>query len=506
MTNYNLSQNRLIIVSNRLPVVLKKTPDNKWKVEPGSGGLVTAIAPVLRNRGGIWIGWPGTVLDDQIDIDTLLREKRKTLGYQLKAVNLTREEKENYYQGFANEVLWPLFHDFMAHCNFKPEYWETYQQVNAKFAQVTYENIESDSFVWVNDYHLIGLASSLRGLGIPNKLAFFLHIPFPPPDIFIRLPWRFEILNALLDYDLIGFQTMRDRRNFLQCLRMFLKDVRISGKGQVISIQTNDRDIRIGIFPVSIDFQEFVSLAASPKVSQRAREIRKNFSERKIMFGIDRMDYTKGIPERLRAFRYALYHYPELQEKITFVQILVPSRREITRYANLKTEIERLVGEINGLFTRPGWIPVHYMFTSLKRSLLVSYYRISDIALITPLKDGMNLVAKEYCASNIDSNGILIMSEFAGAAAQFQDYAILVNPHDIVGMAAAIKQAFQMSRNHIQEPMKKLRQIIRKYDIFWWVDSFLQAAFEKNLDSFPVMEDYIPRAENESFKGLLDEL
>ncbi len=506
MNKHDISQNTLIIVSNRLPIVLKQKADKSWRVEPGSGGLVTAMAPVLKNRGGIWIGWPGHVMNDQIEIDRLLREERKTLGYQLKAVNLTMEEKQNYYQGFANEILWPLFHDFIAHCNFKPEYWETYQEVNNKFARVTYENIQNDSFIWVHDYHLIGLASSLRGLGISNKLAFFLHIPFPPPDIFIRLPWRFEILNALLDYDLVGFQTMRDRRNFLQCIRMFIQDIRVSGKGQVISIRTNDRDIRVGVFPISIDFKEFTQLAETPEVTRRVQEIRKNFSDRIIMFGIDRMDYSKGIPERLRAFRYALSHYPELQEKITFVQILVPSRREITRYANLKIEIDRLVGEINGQFTRPGWIPVHYMFTSLKRSMLVAYYRTSDIALITPLKDGMNLVAKEYCASNIEANGILVMSEFAGAAAQFQDYAILVNPHDIAGMAAAINQAYEMSHKHIREPMKKLRQIVRKYDIFWWVDSFLQAAIEKNLNSFPVMEDYIPQAENESFKGLLDEL
>ncbi len=500
------AESSLVIVSNRLPIVLQKKPDDGWTIKPGSGGLVTALAPVLRNRGGTWIGWPGISGEDDLDLSALLKEQKRSFGYQLKAVNLTRREKENYYQGFANEVLWPLFHDFIAHCNFNPEYWEFYQQVNSKFAQVTLANISDDSFVWVHDYHLIGLASSLRSLGVENKLAFFLHIPFPSPDIFIRLPWRFEILNALLDYDLVGLQTIRDRRNFLQCIRRFVQDVEITGSGQVMRINRNEKEIRVGVFPISIDFKEFDQLARTADVDERVASIRKNLSGRKIIFGIDRMDYSKGIPERLRAFRYALKHYPELCEKVTFVQIMVPSRREITRYANLKIEIERLVGEINGQYTRPGWVPVHYMFTSLKRADLVAYYRASDIALLTPLKDGMNLIAKEYCAGNVDENGVLILSEFAGATAQFQDHAILVNPHNIVETAAAIKEAYEMSMKKANEPIKKLRQNVKKFDIFWWVDSFLQAAIEKNLDSFPRMDDYVPQAENESFKGMFDEL
>ncbi|MBN2366658.1 MAG: trehalose-6-phosphate synthase [Calditrichaeota bacterium] len=506
MNDKKKAERSLIIVSNRLPIVLRKKADDSWTIAPGSGGLVTALAPVLKNRGGVWIGWPGNVMDEEFDLEKLLREQGKTLGYQLKSVSLTRKEKENYYQGFANEVLWPLFHDFMAHCNFKPDYWEVYQQVNNKFAQVTHRNLSKDSFVWVHDYHLIGLASSLRGMGVQNKLAFFLHIPFPPPDIFIRLPWRFEILNALLDYDLVGLQTIRDRRNFLQCVRRFVQDVNINGSGQVMRILRNGREIRVGVFPISIDFKEFDHLARTPEVDRKVAEIRKNYSDRKIIFGIDRMDYSKGIPERLRAFRYALRHYPELKEKVTFVQIMVPSRREITRYANLKIEIERLVGEINGQFTQPGWVPVHYMFTTLNREQLVAYYRASDIALLTPLKDGMNLIAKEFCAANVEEKGILILSEFAGAAAQFQQHAILVNPHDIVETATAIKNAYDMSLKKIDRPIKKLRQNVKKFDIFWWVDSFLLAAIEKNLDSFPRMDDYIPQAEDESFKGMPDEI
>ena len=402
MESSETSQKSLIIVSNRLPIVIKKSEENEWDVEPGSGGLVTAMAPVLKNRGGVWIGWPGNVQENDAKLDNLLEKQAKPLGYQLKAVNLSRQEIDDYYKGFANEIVWPLFHDFIAHCRFSPDYWLAYQKVNIKFAEVTAANVNKDSFIWVHDYHLLGLATALRNMGISNSLAYFLHIPFPPPDIFIRLPWRSQILNALLDYDLLGFQTLRDRRNFIGCLRMFLDRVKIKGKGQVITVHHSSRSRRVGVFPISIDYEEFAKLASTQDVTDRAWYIHEHYKNRKILMGVDRLDYSKGIPERLRAFRQALRNYPDLMEKITFVQVVVPSRRDITKYADLKTEIERLVGEINGEFTRSGWVPVHYMFTSLERPELVAYYRTSEIAFITPLKDGMNLVAKEYCSSNIE--------------------------------------------------------------------------------------------------------
>ena len=496
------SNQSMVIVSNRLPIVLKRVSDSGWEAEPGSGGLVTAMAPVLKNRGGTWIGWPGNVFDENIEINSLLRKHDKSLGYQLKAINLSSQEIEDYYKGFANEIIWPLFHDFIAHCNFNPDYWIAYQKVNIKFAEITASNAQKDSFIWIHDYHLLGLATALRNMGISNKLAYFLHIPFPPPDIFIRLPWRSQILNALLDYDLIGFQTLRDRRNFLQCLRMFLKKVKISGKGQVMKIQHQQKEQRVGVFPISIDFNEFSKLADTREVSDRAWYIHEHYENRQILIGVDRMDYSKGIPERLKAFRRALQNYPDLIENITFVQVVVPSRREIAKYVDLKAEIEGLVGEINGEFTRSGWVPVHYMFTSLDRQELVAYYRTAEIAFITPLKDGMNLVAKEYCASNIEESGCLILSEFAGSAAQLQKNAIMVNPHDIDGMATAIHKAFHMSIEEKKIHMSKLRQLVKKNNIFRWVDNFLEAAIEKNLSNFPVLSDFVPSSEKEFYEEL----
>jgi len=489
--------NRLIVVSNRLPVVISRTKKTGWHVKQGSGGLVTALAPVLKNRGGIWIGWTGNTGTTNDQINRLLKKEEKRIGFQLKTVPLSSVEKDRYYRGFSNEILWPLFHDFLSKCNFNPKYWDTYLSVNDKFARITRENLTENDFIWAHDYHLLGLASHLRDMGVKNNIGFFLHVPFPPPDIFIKLPWRFQILYFLLKYDIIGFQTVRDRTNFLQCVRYLIGHLHTRGKGRVQSIHYDGRDIRLGSFPISIDYQEFANLARSKEVSDAAWYLHEDLPNLKILFGIDRLDYTKGIPERLKAFRNALRRYPDLRGKITLVQIVIPSRRGITEYEALKQEIEQMISQINGEFTLSGWVPIHYMFRSLNRLDLLAYYRSAEIALITPLKDGMNLIAKEYCASNIEQNGVLILSEFAGAAAQFQKNALLVNPHDIEGTADAIYKAFTMDSAIRKENMKKLRRKVRKFDIFWWVDSFLQSAISKNLVHFPLLEDCILSIEDE---------
>jgi trehalose 6-phosphate synthase/phosphatase len=490
--NNSFNKNRLVIVSNRLPVVLIKTKNNSYEVQTGSGGLVTALAPVLSNRGGLWIGWPGNVDQDFTVFNKLLAEKSKDIGYDLKPIYLTQEERDMYYKGFANEILWPLFHDLIGYCNFDPEYWNAYQTVSEKFAMVTADNVKENDFIWVHDYHLIAVISKLRSLGISNKIGFFLHIPFPPADIFARLPWRFEILNFLLQYDIIGFQSLRDRRNFFQCIRHFIPDLRGSGRGRAINLRIKKKKMRIGIFPISIDYYSFRNLAMSQGVEKKMASIRRDFLDQKIILGVDRMDYTKGILDRLKAFRNALKRYPELIEKINLIQIVVPSRRQIEQYEALKIEIERLVGQINGEFSRMNWIPVHYFFRSLDKEELVAYYRSADIALITPIKDGANLVAKEYCAANVDETGVLILSEFAGTAGQFEKGAILVNPHDIQGMADAIHYAYYLPEEDRKRRMRYLRNKVRQYDIFWWVNSFLEAAILKKLNHFPLIDEYNP--------------
>ncbi|NOY76390.1 MAG: trehalose-6-phosphate synthase [Calditrichaeota bacterium] len=490
-------RSKVIIVSNRLPIAVTKDESGNWHVESGSGGLVTALAPVLKNRGGLWIGWPGIHAEEGLNLDALLKSATRDSGYRLKPVLLTEEEIKKYYMGFSNEVLWPLFHDFVPFCNFRPEYWKFYTRVNKKFAEVVQANSSGRDFIWIHDYHLIGVAKELREMGDKSKLGFFLHIPFPPLDIFLKLPWRFQILRLLFQYDLVGFQTLRDRRNFIQCVRTLMHDMSIQGKGQVIRIKTENREIRVGVFPISIDYHEFANLAKTERVSKEAWYIHENLPEVKIILGIDRLDYSKGIIEKLNAYRNALLRYPELQGNVILAQILVPSRRSIPMYAALKEEIEQLVGEINGQFTRSGWIPIYYRFQSLGRVELVAHYRTAEILLVTPPKDGMNLVSKEYCASNIEENGVVVVSEFAGVAAQFQKSAILINPYDIEGVADAIYRAYSMTPEERRMRMHKLRQSIRKTDIYWWVNSFLLAAIAKRLDNFPIVEDYIPIYDDE---------
>ena len=479
MSNRN---RKLIIASNRLPFVLERDGDT-WKLIPGSGGLVTAMAPVLRDRGGIWIGWPG--IAGTVDISDQLELASTSAGFDMKPVYLEEEDVNQYYIGLSNEVLWPLFHDLQSFCNFDPSYWQAYLDINARFAGVISDNAGPDDFIWVHDYHLLATASELKKLGTHTSIGLFLHIPFPPLDIFAKLPWRTEILDSMLAYDILGFQTLRDRRNFLQCLRTFIHDISIEGKGQVLTARSGDRSIRIGHFPISIDYNEFSHMAESREVADAAWYIHEDIPKGKIVLGVDRLDYTKGIPYRLRAFENFLEKHPELHRKITLLQVVVPSRRNIPVYEDLKIEIERMVGDINGRFTRSGWVPIHYIFRSLSRPELLAYYRTAEIALITPLKDGMNLVAKEYCASNIEQSGVLILSEFAGAAPQMKKGAILVNPYNIEEVSGAIFEAWSMDLRERRTRMKKLQSSVAKNDIYWWVNSFLDVSIAGKLDDFP---------------------
>jgi trehalose 6-phosphate synthase/phosphatase len=488
-------KSRLLVVSNRLPIVLEKNEKGDWEANPGSGGLVTALAPVLKNRGGVWIGWPGVTGVSEDELHSAMVEASRSSGFNLMPVHLSEEEKRKYYNGAANEMILPLFHDMLCRCIFDESYWSYYTRVNGKFAEKILEIRKKDDFIWIHDYHLMGVADALRQIEENSRIAFFLHTPFPTPDLFMRLPWRFELLRSLLQYDLIGLQTIRDQRNFIQCVRKNIKTVSVEGDGQVMALDFGERNVRVGAFAISIDFKEFSSVAAGSEVALKTNEIHEQILGAQNILGIDRLDYSKGIPERLEAFRYALEKYPELHQKVILTQVVVPSRRNIPDYEDLKTEIERLVSDINGEFTGFDWVPIRYIFRSLTRSELVAFYRASQVALITPLKDGMNLIAKEYCASNVDENGVLILSEFAGAAVQLQEHALIVNPHDRNGVAEAIYQAVTMKADERRQRMKKLRQEIREADIFWWVNAFLQASVSRSLDNFGEIDDYRPQIE-----------
>lgn len=472
----------LVVVSNRLPFVFRRD-GKRWRAEPGSGGLVTALMPVLRDRGGTWIGWPGAAGPAR-QFESALAEEET--GYRLGAVPLTEAEIRDFYHGFSNEVVWPLFHDLPSLCNFDPAYWSAYRDVNRKYAGVVSRRAGPRDFIWVHDYHLMGVARELRAMGNRSRLAFFLHIPFPSPDVFLKMPWRRSILEGLLHYDLIGFQTVRDRRNFAACIEQLFPEVHIEGRAPLFSARLDGRTARFGAFPISIDHNAFVRAAAAPEVDARARELHTLLPRRRLMLGIDRLDYTKGITLRLRAFHDLLERYPAMRGRISLIQVVVPSREDIPQYHRMKSEIEQLVGRINGAFARPGgWVPVWYEYRSLSRLDLLAYYRAADIALITPLKDGMNLVAKEYCACSIEEDCVLILSEFAGAAEQLGRGAVLVNPYDVQGVAEAIRSAYEMSAVERVARMRSLRRSIRRQDVFWWVDSFLRAAIARDLRAFP---------------------
>jgi len=483
---------RIVIASNRLPVALERREDGGWDVERGSGGLVTALTPVLERHEGVWVGWPGTVEADAGELAEPLGRVSDRAGFRMRPVELSVEERDNYYYGFSNEVLWPLLHDLLGKLRFDPDYWNAYVAVNRKFASVLAGVASPGDYVWVHDYHLMMAARHLREMGVKSRLGYYLHTPFPSLDILMKLPWRAEILEGLLQYDLLGFQTLRDRSNFLACVRVFRPEARLAGRGPVTTCRVGDREVRVGAFPISIDFAEFVEAARSAEVEEQFELMATSLRERDIILGVDRLDYTKGIPHRLDAYRAALEKYPILRGNVSLVQVVVPSRERIQEYGDLRSEIERQVGEINGRFGRAGWVPVHYHYRSLDRPELVAYYRKARAALVTPLKDGMNLVSKEFCAASLDEEGVLILSEFAGSAAELQDGALLVNPFDVEGTADAIYRAFTMERGSRRTRMSGLREVVREHDVYRWLESYSRAATGERMDELPPLREYVP--------------
>ncbi|HVH86110.1 MAG TPA: trehalose-6-phosphate synthase, partial [Terriglobales bacterium] len=452
---------------NRIPISFRQE-NGKLVAEASAGGLVTALEPVLQQHGGMWVGNAGT--QDSLELQQQLDAATKGGNFRYVPVILTDEEQTKYYEGFSNEVLWPLFHDLQSLCHFDPEYWDFYERVNRKFAEVTNSTSEQSDLVWIQDYQLLRVAHFLRENRPDALISFFLHIPFPPPDIFAKLPWRREVLEGLLDYNFIGVQTPRDERNLTASVRSFLPSAKITGHKDQKTILTARSRTRIRAIPISIDFKDFSAAANSEAVVERVESIRKQAAGMEIAIGIDRLDYTKGIPERMRAFRAFLRLYPHFSRKLTLIQVVVPSREGILRYKDLLSDIERLISAINGEFAEPGWTPIQYMHRSVAHDELLALYRSAGIALVTPLKDGMNLVAKEYCAARVDNTGVLILSEFAGAMPELRTGAIAVHPYDELGIAEALRQALQMPNPERRRRMLRMRRQIQQSDILRWRD------------------------------------
>jgi trehalose 6-phosphate synthase len=467
------AQKKLMIVSNRLPCVVENI-NGRMRLAPASGGLITALTSVLKNKETIWIGWPGPDAEEQET--AALIQGASLENCRFVPVFLSSVEQTKFYYGFSNEILWPLFHDLQSRCNFDPCYWGIYRRANKKYAAAVSEHVHETDYVWVHDYHLMLIAEELRTLGVSQTLAYFHHIPFPSPDIFAKLPWRSDLLRAMLRFDVLGFQTGRDLRNFVRCFRRFLPgEARINSRGKWVTFESNNGLVTAGAFPISIDFQEFSTRASSAEVTGVAVALRQNINANHCLLGVDRLDYTKGIPERLRAFELLLEQSRELHRKVTLVQVVVPSREDIPKYQELKQEVERLVTSINGRFTRDGWVPIHYVYRRLNRDELLAHYKAADIALVTPLKDGMNLVAKEFCAAQNGNEGVLIVSEFAGAAQQLKAGALVVNPNDLEGVANAIRRAIMFSRAERLCRMRAMRRSIAKENVSAWAEAFCDA-------------------------------
>jgi trehalose 6-phosphate synthase len=471
-----------VVVANRLPVDLERLADGTttWKRSPG--GLVTALEPLLRRRSGAWVGWPGLVsgqADDEVDVGD---EPIAQDDLQLYPVRLSADDVAQYYEGFSNATLWPLYHDVIVKPIYHREWWDRYVEVNQRFAEATSRAAARGATVWVQDYQLQLVPKMLRTLRPDLTIGFFLHIPFPPVELFMQLPWRTEIIEGLLGADLVGFHLVGGAQNFLFLSRQLVGANTSRGAVGVRSrfgeVELPDRRVRVGAFPISIDSGALDQTAKHRDIRRHAKEIRADLGNpRKILLGVDRLDYTKGIDVRLKAFSELLAEGRVKRDDTVLVQLATPSRERVESYQILRNDIEREVGHINGEYAEVGHPVVHYIHRSVARDELIAFFVASDVMLVTPLRDGMNLVAKEYVACRSDLGGALVLSEFTGAATELRQ-AYLVNPHDLEGVKDAIEAALNQPAEDGRRRMRALRRQVLAHDVDRWARSFLDALAE----------------------------
>lgn len=454
---------RLVIVSNRVADLTNTAQ---------AGGLAVGVGDSLRQRGGVWLGWDGQRLKYEEPPEPRIR---KMGPVSLATIPLTQQDYDEYYLGFSNSVLWPLFHYRLDLVDYKSEFLEGYRRVNGKFADALMTILQPDDVIWIHDYHLIPLASELRRRGCTQRMGFFLHIPFPPPEILAAVPRHKWLVECLLDFDVIGFQTNTDLGN----LQHYVADqLGCEMSGNVI--RTGEREVISGCFPIGIDVDAFSQMAQRPNEEVQIETHRRRVLRRKQIIGVDRLDYTKGLPDRLRAFERLLELYPEHVKNVALIQIATPTREEVEAYADIRRELEALSGAINGRYADFNWTPVRYMYRTVPRDALAALFRVSQVGFVTPLRDGMNLVAKEYVAAqSMDDPGVLVLSKFAGAAEELRE-ALIVNPYDSDDMARALNRALTMSLDERQERQQALIDRIREKDANWWLKSFMDALENRN--------------------------
>lgn len=466
--------NRIVIVSNRLPISIQKI-NNKFHVTPSAGGLATGLKSYHQSNNSIWIGWPGINVNDTEEQNKISKLLAKD---QCIPIFLTDDLIENYYDGFSNAILWPLFHYFTDYTKFEENYWNAYQKVNELFAEAILSNSKQNDMVWIHDYQLMLVPNIIKSKRPDLNIGFFLHIPFPSFEVFRILPWRESIIKGLLGADLLGFHTYDYARHFISSVKRIL-----GYEIEFNTISMEDRQVFIDVFPMGIDFNKFQEKALeiqSKPIQEHSKEHQDidrfllSMPDRRIILSIDRLDYTKGIPERLKAFKRFLESYPEYKEIVSLLMLTVPSRVDVEQYQHLRSEVEELVGSINGEFGTLNWNPVIYFYRSLPFENLIELYSTADVALLTPLRDGMNLVAKEFVASKVNPKGVLILSEMAGATKELGE-AISVNPNNVEDVSEAIHKALTMSDADQSSSIYAMQDRIRRYTVFKWASEFIDS-------------------------------
>ncbi|CAN5567863.1 bifunctional alpha,alpha-trehalose-phosphate synthase (UDP-forming)/trehalose-phosphatase [soil metagenome] len=454
---------KTIIVSNRLPVnITQKGSELIYK--PSAGGLATGLGSIYKEGQNVWIGWPGLSTKVQSDKDKIQEELSKE---NMHPVFLSKKEVKDFYEGFSNGTLWPNFHYFNQYAIYEQKLWETYKKVNQKFANEILLLAQPGDTIWVHDYQLLLLPDLIRTSLPKISIGFFNHIPFPSYEVFRLLPWRKDILNGMLGADLVGFHTYDDMRHFLSSVSRLVGKSNTQGQ-----VHMGKRNVHVDSFPMGIDYEKYAESAASPETLQRETRYRSALGDQKLFLSIDRLDYSKGIPQRLQAFELFLQKYPQYKEKVSILMVVVPSRDQVEKYKELKEEIDELVGRINGSFGRINWTPIHYFYRSFPLKALSAFYRMSHVALVTPMRDGMNLVCKEYIASRLDQKGVVILSEMAGASKELSD-AILINPNDINELVKAMEKAINMPEEDQIRRMSIMQNSLKRYNIHHWVSLFM---------------------------------
>ena len=461
---------RTLIVSNRLPTKVQRT-DTELTFQPSEGGLATGLGSIYKQGDNVWIGWPGLFVQDAAEEDYIRQELRAD---NMAPVFLTEAEIRDYYEGFCNSTLWPTFHYFSEFATYEPAHWAAYVAVNEKFCAAVLALAGPDDTIWVHDYQLLLLPEMLRRARPEASIGFFLHIPFPSHELMRVLPWRNELLRGMLGADLIGFHTFGYMRHFLSSVAHALGLPAQNGR-----IETANRSVRVDAFPMGIDYERYAEAAASDEAKAHEARYREALRDTRVILSIDRLDYTKGIAQRLRAFDLLLQRYPEWRGQVSLIMLVVPSRDQVPQYASLKEEIDELTGRINAQYRTIDWNPILYFYRSLPLEELAALFRIAEVALVTPMRDGMNLVAKEYVASRLDQRGVLILSERAGAARELSD-AIIINPTDMNQLTEAMHDALVMPEDEQTSRMSAMQALVKRYNVFAWTRLFLnQLAYTK---------------------------